>query len=67
MFERLANRDDNYAPAFVLNLLAASLNDLLEALEHGKFVRVVSALELFGQRHEHRVLPRAILPAFITT
>ena len=67
MFKRLADCDDNYAPAFVLDLLPASLNNLLEALEHGQFVGVVIALELFGQRHEHRVLPRAVLPAFITT
>ena len=67
MFKRLANCDDNNAPAFVLDLLAASLNDLLEALEHGQFVGVMIAFELFGQRHENRVLPRTILPAFITT
>ena len=67
MFKRLADCDDNYAPAFVLDLLPASLNDLLEALEHGQFVGVVIALELLGQRYQHRVLPRAIPPTFVAT
>ena len=67
MLQRLANRDDDYTPAFILDLLSTRLNDLLETLEHGKFVGVVIALELFSQRYEHRILPRTILPAFITT
>ena len=67
MLERLANCDNNDAPALILDLLPARLNNLLKTLDDGQLVRVVCALQLLCQRHKHGILPCAILPIFITT
>ena len=67
VLQRLANGHNNDPPAFILDLLPASLNDLFKALDDGEFVRVMVAFELLSEWHQHRILPCAILPAFITT
>lgn len=67
MLQGLADRDNDDPPTFVFDLLAASLDDLFEALDNRKLVRVVVALELLSQRYQHSVLPRTVLPVFVSS
>ena len=46
VLEGLADGYDDYAPSFILDLLSTRLYDLLEALDHGKFIRVMRTLQL---------------------
>lgn len=67
MLQRLAYRHDYDTPALVFNLLSARLNNLFEPFDDGTFVSIVATLQLVGERHEDRILPRTVLPRFITT
>ena len=38
VFQRLTNRNNDNAPAFILDLLTACLNNFLKAFEYGQFI-----------------------------
>jgi len=65
VLQRLTDRHNNYAPALIFDLLSTCLDDLFEAFDDGKLVGVMRAFELLCERHEHRILPRTVLPAFV--